>query len=270
MSNGFYYSLLLHTCILLMMFVGIPMVHHDVNTDYAIVAEVVPVSELTNIKVRSATKIAKEEKSTNKAAKAVEEKSQQDKKSEAKSVEDAESIPDKDSKDKKKTDKKDVKKEEKKDDKKKKDDNFEKSILKSLEADSSKKTDKKLDKEFTELEKALKGDTNKEYNSNAPMSMSEIDSIKAQITSKWNTAAFSGSSEMGMQAVVKIELDMDGNVLSAKPIGLGSNQSQYYRSFVESAVRAVRAASPLQHLTKEKFHSWKEIEFRFDSSGMIY
>lgn len=251
------------------MFVGVPMVNRDVNTDYAIIAEIVPVSELTNVKVRSASKVAKEEKQTNKSAKAVEDESKMEKPNKDKAADASEAIPDKNSKDKEKP-KKEDKKEDKKDDKKKKDENFEKSILKSLEADSSKKTDKKLDKEFAELEKALKGDTNKEYNSNIPMSMSEIDAIKAQITNKWNTTSFSGSSEMGMQVVVRIELDMDGNVLSAKTTGFSANQSQYYRAFVESAIRAVKSASPLQYLTKDKYHSWKEIEFRFDSSGMIY
>jgi outer membrane biosynthesis protein TonB len=247
------------------------MMVRDVNTDYAIVAEVVPISELTNIKVRSADKVASEEKESKKAPKAIEENSSKpEPKAEpkVKELDNAEKIPDKNIKDKKDL-KPEAKKEAKKQDKKKRDDDFAKTILKSLEQESKKSNTKQQDKDSKSSEKAIKGDTNKEYNANLPMSISEIDGIKSQIINKWNTSTFSGSTEKAMQVIVKIELDMDGNVISARPI-LENNPSPYYRAFTESAVRAVKAASPIQNLSKDKYHTWKEIEFRFDSSGMIY
>lgn len=276
MRTGLYCSIVLHLCVMLLMFVGVPLMVRDVNTDYAIVAEVVPISELTNIKVKNTEKIAEKEKDSKKAPKAVEEPKAEESKSDAKpepkakETSDAEKIPDKNVKDKKETKPEPKKEEKKKDDKKKKkDDDFAKTILKSLEQETKKKNDKKIDKDFKDIEKSIKGETNKEYNPNIPMSISEVDGIKSQITSKWNTASFSGSAEKGMQVVVKIELDMDGNVISALPIAENSS-SPYYRAFVESAVRAVKSASPIQNLSKEKYHTWKDIEFRFDSSGMIY
>ncbi len=269
MRIGLYCSIVLHLCVMLLLFVGVPMISRDVNTDYAIVAEVVPISELTNIKVKSSEKIAEEQKESNKASKAVEENKPVETKPEPK-VSEAEKVPDKSIKDKKDIKPEPKQEEKKKDDKKKKkDDDFAKNILKSLDQEAKKKDNKKLDKDTKDTEKAVKGDTNKEYNANLPMSISEIDGIKSQITSKWNTAAFSGSTEKAMQVVVKIELDMDGNVMSAKPV-LENNASPYYRIFVESAVRAVKLASPIKNLSKDKYHIWKEIEFRFDSSGMIY
>ncbi len=257
---------------MLMMFVGLPLMVRDMNTDYAIVAEVVPISEITNIKVTHSEKLANKDKEV-KVPKAAEEPKQQEKREEVKpkemkEVDEAVKIPDKKVKEKKeeKPQPKDAK--TKKEDKKKKEDDFAKKILKSLERSSS-KADKKVDKDFKDIEKSLKAETNKEYNHNIPMSMTEVDGIKSQITSKWNTAVFSGSSEKAMQVTVRIQLDMDGKVLSAQPV-LDSNSSPYYNAFVESAVRAVRSASPIQSLSKDKYHTWKEIEFRFDSSGMIY
>ncbi|MDF3047468.1 MAG: hypothetical protein K0R73_586 [Candidatus Midichloriaceae bacterium] len=273
MKMGLYCSLLLHLVALAFLFLGFPLIVSEMNQDYAIIAEVVPVSELTNVKIKSSDKAAEQEKEAKKSSKAPEtkkpEESKTSKTKDAKQA-DAEKVPDKNVKDKK--DKKVPQKiEEKTDDAKKKktDDTFAKSILKTLEQDAKKNLDAKADKDFKELEKSLKGETNKEYNPNLPMTISEIDGIKSQIISKWNTASFSGSAEKGMQVIVKIELDMEGKVISAMPIA-DNNSSPYYRAFVESAVRAVKMASPIQNLSKEKYHTWKDIEFRFDSSGMIY
>ncbi len=273
MRMGLYCSLLLHLIIATIMFLGFPLIASEMNPDYAIIAEVVPVSELTNVKVKSSDKIAEQEKESKKIPRTAEApKPEERKASKEKEVKqpDAEKVPDKNVKDKK--DKKDTKKpDEKKEDteKKKTTDDFAKSILKTLEQDSKKNIDAKADKDFKDLEKALKGETSKEYNPNLPMTISEVDGIKSQIISKWNTASFSGAAEKGMQVIVKIELDMDGKVITAMPIA-DNNSSPYYRAFVESAVRAVKMASPIQNLSKEKYHTWKDIEFRFDSSGMIY
>lgn len=253
--------------------------HRDLITDYAVVTEVVPVSELTNVKVKESNRKDEIQQQTKKAPKSVEvavnkeePKPIDEKKPEIK--EEAEKIPDKNEKKPDKPEKpeqpKEIEKKKEENPKKKTDDSFEKSILKSLEEEAKKKNNKKVDKSFKDLADALKGETNKEYNQNLPMSMSEIDAIKSQISRNWNTTAFSGSVDAKtMQVVLEIKLDTGGNIISVKP-KLERNRSPYYRPFVESTIRAVKSSSPLQNLSREKFHSWKEIEFRFDASGMIY
>ncbi len=239
------------------------------------VVDVVNVSELTNVNVKTTDKKNDESTQTKKAPKSQDLKQEaQDHSKEkvAKADDDAEKIPVK-----KETQKKEITNQEKKLEKnkkedtkkKKKTDDFEKSILKSLEEESKKKENKKIDKEFKDFAEAIKGETNKEFNSNIPMSISEIDMIKSQITKNWNTTSFSGANSLGMEVIVIIVLDMEANVISAQP-KLTPNSSPYYQAFVDSAVRAVKVSSPLKNLDKEKFASWKEIEFRFDSSGMIY
>lgn len=287
MKVGLICSATLHLAVLLLVFYGVSFPVKDVNHDYAIVAEVVPMSAITNIKTKqNSAKIADEKQTTPPPAPEVKPAPPQkpdeklapkaeQKKPAAAAPHDAEKIPDK------KTTEKQPKlaatkpapdKDKKKDVKKPSDpDDFAKSILKSLTADAKKSDDaKKIDKDFKDLEKSLKGDTNKAYNPNIPMSINEVDGIRSQIISKWNTAAFSGSAEKGLQVVIKITLDVQGNVLTATPEGATARASAYYQPFVESAIRAVRLASPIKNLSADKYGSWKEIEFRFDSSGMVY
>lgn len=241
------------------------------------VIDVIDVSEITNVKVQKAPRDEKKSEKAKKPPKSTNVKKQNTPQKKVqvavKDDKNLEKIPSK-KVEKKKPEpkpkpKKNEVKEEKKDEPKEKKESFEKAILKSIEEETKKIEDQKIDKKFADLTDALRGESNKEYNENIPMSMSEIDAIKSQITRNWNTTSFSGANSMGMEVVVNIVLDMDGNVLSAQALQ-ENDSSPYYRAFVDSAVRAVKAASPLKDLKKEKFASWKEIEFRFDSSGMIY
>ncbi len=277
MQRGFTLSIIFHLILGVLIIYELPaLFHKEIQTDYAMVVDVVNISELTNVKVKTTDKKNDESTQTKKAPKSQDVKQDAQEKSKekiAKADDDSEKIPVKKETPKKQEVNQEKKLEkEKKDDpkKKKKTDDFEKSILKSLDEESKKKENKKVDKEFKDLADALKGDTNKEYNDNIPMSMSEIDAIKSQITKTWNTSSFSGANSKGMEIVVMIILDMEGNVLSVQPKTSIANSSPYFQAFTDSALRAVRAASPLKNLDKEKFGSWKEIEFRFDSSGMIY
>lgn len=282
MTQGIRLSLLLHVCLVILLVFGLPVFHRDLQSDYAIITDVVTVSEMTNVRVKQSNQKDQQETQTKKAQAAQEIKVEEEKKPEPKPEPpkkeapkpdaDAEKVPDKKApKEVKKEDKKqsEPKPQDKKDKPKKKEESFEQIILKSLDQDKQKKNQKVIDDKFKELEDALKGDTNKDYNANLPMSISEIDAIKSQIVKKWNTAAFSGANSQGMRVVVEITLDMDANVISVNP-KRESNSSPHYDAFVASCIRAVKAASPLQNLSKEKYGTWKEIEFTFDSSGMIY
>ena len=137
MKRPLYYSILLHASILLLAIFGLPFFSRsDVNQDFAMVIDVVPISELTNVKVKTSDRKDDESTKTKKAPQAVEkeEDKKEDKKEEkrpepAKKEEskkqdvEAEKIPDKNVKEEKK---KEVKMpepaKEKKDDKKAKED----------------------------------------------------------------------------------------------------------------------------------------------------
>ncbi len=273
-----FYSLLLHVSIGAVLYFGIPSWQRDVNREYAIVMDVVTVSELTNIKAQK----AEQKKQETQEASAPEDKPvavqpnpPQPKSEEKPAEEKVEPLPDKKKEpeakakpqsDPKKMDKKEEKKPAKDQKVVKEKDIFSKSFLKNMEAQAAKK-DKK--KEASEISKSLQAQTNKSYNDTMPMSISEIDAIRSQVQKAWNTAAFSGANNMGMQTTLYIKLDMEGNVLEVRP-DKGKAASPYHQAFIDSAVRAVKISSPLKSLPKDKYNSWKEIEFVFDSSGMIY
>jgi len=149
---------------------------------------------------------------------------------------------------------------------KKKQDIFSEAVLKSL-----KSGEKAAKSETDDIENAIQGNVDDlSYKPELPLSISDLESIRSQISSKWNTAAFSGNSEnKSMQVTIIILLDRGGNVTDVNPVS-SSGGGKTYQVFVESAIRAIRMASPLQNLPAEKYDVWQEIEFSFDASGMIY
>ena len=224
-------------------------------------------------------------------------------KNDEKTTEDREKVPTKDvkkepdvKKDKEKKDKKpekqpEVKKIEpkkveknkekpKKEVKKKKvesDDELANSVLKSLQEGGKKSTKNNKDKQKSLndiMENAIKGDTTTEYDSEGDLSMSEIAAIRSQISQAWRVTAFSGGKDnKNMRVIVKIKVDENGEVNDVKikdkstPVGV---DRQVCNAFVDSVMRAIKAASPLQNLPEEKYNTWNEMELTFDSSGMIY
>jgi len=279
MPYGITASIILHGLLMAAFIFGMPkFVKFKEYENTTVVMDIVDISEITNIKIKQAVEKKKvvESKTATPKSQKVEKKIKKEvkepiKTAEAKSkkIQDAEIIPDKKKKQVKKSKKATSKPPEKAKSKKVKDDSFEKSILKSVEEAKNANEKKKLDKDFADLSDALKGKTDNEYNRNIPMSISEIDAIKSQITRNWNTTAFGGSDSMGMRVKVIIELDMQGNVIRISP-KREHNSSPYYVNFVESALRAIKMSSPIQRLNTEKFSQWRKIEFNFDSEGMIY
>lgn len=181
----------------------------------------------------------------------------------------------------KKNDKKEKSKDKPKPDEKKKkndpDDELANSVLKSLQEGSKKSTknNKEKQKNLNDImENAIKGDTTSNYDAESDLSISEIAAIRSQISQAWRVTAFSGGKEnKNMRVTIRITVDEDGEVNNIKvkdkslPAGV---DRQVYNAFVDSVMRAIRAASPLQNLPEEKYSTWNEMELIFDSSGMIY
>jgi outer membrane biosynthesis protein TonB len=171
--------------------------------------------------------------------------------------------------------KKDIEK-PKKDKKQDPDEELANSVLKSLKEGGKKssKNNKKQQSLDDIMENAIKGDTTSDFDSESELSMSEIAAIRSQISQAWRVTSFSGGKDnKNLRVTMKIQVDENGEVkdikVKSKTIPNGADGS-VYNAFVDSVVRAIKAASPLQHLPKEKYNSWSEMELIFDSSGMIY
>lgn len=94
-----------------------------------------------------------------------------------------------------------------------------------------------------------------------------VASISRQITPCWNIP-IAAQGIGGLRAELDIQLGPDGSVQSVVPTEAGRMRSDpVFRAFAESAVRAVRACSPLK-LPSESYHVWRNIIFNFDPSLM--
>lgn len=281
-ANGLLWSIGLHLILGFILYFGVPAISRPLPENHTIVFDVVNVSDITNIKNKARHKKLETEPLKQEKPKPAEKIIEKEKPTPAEQSSKIEPIkespvvfPDKTKKEEpKKQDSKekhtDQPEKKNKDDKKsksKKTDLFsDPDFLKTLEKSAKKhRTNDDLQDVLLDLE----SDSDTPYNADLPMSLSEKDSIISQIAKAWNMASFNGSNSKGMQVIVKITLDAQGNVIHAQPV-LDNNPSPNYPPFVESAVRAVRIASPLKNLPPEKFATWSSIEVRFDSSGMIY
>jgi outer membrane biosynthesis protein TonB len=153
-----------------------------------------------------------------------------------------------------------------------KDEELAKSVLKSLQ-EGGQKAVKKQQNLKDLMDNAIRGDTTEDYKEANNLSMSEISLIRSQISRAWRVTAFSGGKDnRQLKVVIKLNLDKDGSIIELQverksPRGV---QPQAYKAFVDSVIRAIHSASPLQNLPPDKYDTWEEMELIFDSTGMIY
>lgn len=130
-----------------------------------------------------------------------------------------------------------------------------------------KKVKKPLLKDLTKPEasdkKTEKENNAPEFDPTLPLSMSEKDAIKYQITECW-IPPIGGKEMENIIIEVKIKYFKDGR-LNGKPELLNKNSSNYYRTISDSVLRAIYKCNPLKDLPVEKYSRWKEIEFEFST-----
>lgn len=265
------WSAVLHVIILLFAIVGLPEIwkEHRESLPVAMSVEVLPITELTNIKKKNAQKKEKKKKEVKKAVakKATSASSSNRKKEESKKKaiappkkkEEKKKKPKPKEKEKPKEKPKPKKKEEKKQDLD--------AILKSVADAAQKEEGKKPQKANKEVKKAV-SDT---YNPSLPMGMSEIDAIRSQFIKCWNLPAGARNAHE-LRIVVDVRLRANGSVISAE---LAQDKGRYYqdgffRAAADSAVRAVYKCSPLKGLPPEKYETWKFLQLSFDPRDALY
>ena len=99
---------------------------------------------------------------------------------------------------------------------------------------------------------------------------SEVEMIKRRLYQSWNVPiGIKGARDLNV--VIKIKLDEQGYVTDAKVVDEERiKRDSAFRAAAESAQRAVwdPRVSPLP-LPKEKYETWKEIEFTFNPKNMM-
>jgi len=263
------WSAVFHLLILLLAIVGLPKIweEHRQSLPVAMSVEVLPITELTNIKTKQAqkkeTKKKKVEKAVAKKAKSA--SSSNRKKAEAKKKAIAPPKPKEKKKKKPIPKKKEKPKEEPKEKKEKKEDLD--AILKSVADAAQKEQGDKPKKANVEKKKAV-SDT---YNPSIPMGMSEIDAIRSQFVKCWNLPSGARNAHE-LRIVVDVRLRADGGVISAE---LAADKGRYqrdgfFRAAADSAIRAVYRCSPIKGLPAHKYETWKYLQFTFDPRDALY
>jgi outer membrane biosynthesis protein TonB len=303
MRSGVIFSAILHVIFFVVIFFGLPSVYEKKLTEQnAVVVEVVPIGEFTNIKpkpkvvpkakpkvkpkvptsktanvkpakpdpkVKSKPKISKPEPKP-KAPKIVRKP-----KPEPKVVQkDIKPIVRPEPPKKKEVVKKEVEPEPEA--------TFD-SVLKTLEDIEAKQPEKKAVEEdeadFSDIEDMFNSNEEFEYKPGLPLSITEkdaiINTVRNQVTKNWSTTSFSGAKDVHkMTATLIITLNQDGTVKDVEIKNLTKYHSdRIYKSIVDSARRAVYKSSPIKNLPAEKYavkDGWREMEINFDPSQMMY
>ena len=148
-------------------------------------------------------------------------------------------------------------------------------VLKSLKESSEKekKTDDKKDKKPKEDAGTKTKAKDAPYDPGLPMSMTELDAIRSQIAKCWNVPAGAKDAHE-LRVTVRVQLALDGSVTLVE-IGSDSKSrynsgDTFYRAAVDSAMRAVRQCSPLKNLPADKYQTWRDMEMTFDPKEMLY
>ena len=93
--------------------------------------------------------------------------------------------------------------------------------------------------------------------------------IRAKIVSEWEVAPLIGLEVQKVYAILRIRLDKFGNVTDINVINEGQYRyNDFFERIKESAISAVKRASPIEGLPIEQYSDWKEIELAFDPSRL--
>lgn len=106
--------------------------------------------------------------------------------------------------------------------------------------------------------------------SDAALTLSEIDAIRAQIQRNWNVPAGARDAE-DLVVEVYVELNPDGSVVEARIVDTGRYASDpFFRTAADSARRAVLLTNRIKGLPQEKYSRWRSMILTFNPKDMIY
>jgi outer membrane biosynthesis protein TonB len=107
------------------------------------------------------------------------------------------------------------------------------------------------------------------YRLDAPLSMTEIDSIKAQIQRNWNVPAGARDAQT-MTVTLRLRLGPDGTVEHVEVVEAARMQADpFFRTMAESAVRAVLKTGRIMYLSPEKYSRWRDLKLTFNPEDMF-
>lgn len=105
--------------------------------------------------------------------------------------------------------------------------------------------------------------------SDRPLSLTVIDSIRKQIENRWLVPAGARDAQ-SLVVSIHVRLQEDGTVLRAEVLPDPRLLSDsFYRAAADSALRAVKLASPLKDLPLDRYEQWRELTLNFNPKEML-
>lgn len=264
---GFTCSGVLHVLLGLLILMGLPSLLPDrpLPEPSAISVEILPITGVTNVKPSEVKPTPKQE---------------EEKKPEAKKptppVKTAEPPPPPPPKPEEKPEPKkpekveEKKPEPKKPEKPKEDDLL--AVLKSVKETAAKQQADTPKKQDDSEESSTSKSKSQQYDPSMPLSMSEKDAIRSQISRCWSVPAGARDAH-GLVVVLRVEVQRDGSVLNVALAEASKGRyakDTFFRAAADSAMRAVRMCSPLKDLPPEKYDTWRDMELTFDPKEMLF
>jgi len=252
MNRGILFSVLLHLCVLLLGFFGLPLMYQSPAEDLMIIPiEIYQVAEENNIPQQKKSKpVVKKNAAKKPVAKPTSPKPPIAAKPKTKPV----SIPFQ------------IKPKPKKKPKPPVVDAFE-SVLKTVEALEHQEPGEK--DAFEAIQTMLQ---EQPHDPEKHLTVNEKTMIQQQMYRCWDILGGAKDAQ-SLSVRIRVRFDIIGNVIEVDPVDqlrYNAEGNRFYRALADSAIRAVHKCSPLEHLPREKFQSWKEIEFNFDPSQLVY
>ena len=276
-NRGLIFSGVLHGGLLLFIIFGLPEIwkDHTESLPTAMTMEIVPITEISNLKPTPQVKAAKKPKDETPPK---QEKPQPKVKQDAAPPEpedkpEPEPTPEPKKVEEKPAEEK-VKQEKPKPEKAKPTPKKEKkaepdldAVLRGIESEAQ-ESDTPVKKSAPKESKMAKDDN---YRADLPMGMTEIDAIRQQFMKCWNVPAGAADAQ-NLVVVVDVDLSQDGAVTAAK---LAKDSGRYaadgyFRAAADAAIRAVHRCSPLKNMPPDKYSTWRQMEITFDPKEMLY
>ena len=106
-----------------------------------------------------------------------------------------------------------------------------------------------------------------QHNPNEPISMTEMDAIRAHVSKFWNIPA--GAKDAANLIVeIRVTLMPDGTVTDAQVVNRPMLADSFWQAAADSARRAVRLASPLP-IPRDKYSQFRDFVLVFNPKQMI-
>jgi hypothetical protein len=139
-------------------------------------------------------------------------------------------------------------------------------VLKAVKQEADKESTKN-----TEATSEAKS-ASQQYNPALPLSLSEKDAIKGQISKCWNVPAGAKDAQ-DLIIVLRAQYQKDGSLINVALADKSKSRyasDSFFRAAADSAIRAVRMCTPLHNLPPDKYETWRDMEMTFDPKEMLF